>query len=220
MKELCKKLAVKTFELLLVPIVILIIGLYLQKGITERQEDLAVTQMVDNYFNGIAGHLNSENSESPFILARTRALIYRLHQLERKEEIVNTLRFISEVTPEILRGDVFEQDPQSDPYFVDLSNIDLSKSDIEVIEAYDMRAWNSMFNGSSFHNFSCIGCGFNHSSFRNARFSYTNLEYSDFTGANLFGSNIEEAFIEGAIFDDAVWSDGRKCAKGSIGQCN
>jgi uncharacterized protein YjbI with pentapeptide repeats len=221
LQHLLKKVVIKSLELLLIPLVLLLIGLSIQKGISDRQEDLVVTQMVDNYFSGVANQLTAPMEiSSSVIIARTRALFYRLRQLDRKNEIVNVLRFISEVSPEILKGDVFEQDPQSDRYFVDFSNIQLSGTSLEIIEVSDLRIWFSNFNYSYFDNFSCEGCGFTGSSFKNAEFNDVNFEGSDFSGANFTGSNIEDAYIKGANFEGATWSDGRKCGQKSIGKCN
>lgn len=221
LQDLLKKTAIKLLELLIIPLVLLLVGISIQKEISDRQEDLVVTQMVDNYYAGVANHL-AEPMEvrSSVIIARTRALFHRLRQLDRKNEIVNVLRFISEVSPEILRGDVFEQDSQSDQYFVDFSNIQLSRVSLDIIELSGLRIWSSNFDNSTFYNFSCKGCGFTGSSFIGAEFNIVNFEGSDFSGANFTDSNIGDAFIEGANFENATWTDGRKCGEKSIGKCN
>jgi hypothetical protein len=221
LQYLLKKTVIKSLELLLIPLALLLFGLFIQKGISDRQEDLVVTQMVDNYFSGVTNQLTIPMEiSSSVIIARTRALFHRLRQLDRKNEIVNVLRFISEVSPEILKGDVFEQDPQSNRYYVDFSNIQLSEVSLETIEVSGLRMWFANFNDSSFDNFSCEGCGFTGSSFKNVEFNDVNFEGSDFSGANFTDSNIEEAYIEEANFIDALWSDGKKCGQKSIGKCN
>ena len=214
------KCALKLLELFLIPLTLLLISISIQSGVSERQEDLIVTQMVDSYFEGVANHLiDSSESNPSVVIARTRALFIRLKQLERQNEIVNVLRFISEVYPEILKGDVFEQDPQSDPYFVDLSGLQLQDTLIDIIETEDLRLWNANFDNSTFYNFSCIRCGFSGATFKNVDFTQVSLIDSDFTGSNFNGSNIEKVDIDGAIFDEAIWSDGRKCSEQSIGTC-
>jgi uncharacterized protein YjbI with pentapeptide repeats len=213
-------MSLKLVELLLMPLVLLLISISIQSDISERQEDLIVAQMVDSYFERVAHHLtiSSENSSS-VIIASTRALFMRLRQLERQNEIVNVLRFVSEVDPEILKGDVFEQDPQSDAYFVDLSGIQLSGISIDIIEAEGLRLSGATFDNSTFHHFSCTRCGFSGGTFKNVDFTQVSLVGSDFTGANFLGSNIDEVDLDGAIFDAAIWSDGRKCSEQSRGAC-
>ena len=221
LEYLLKNTFIKLLELLLIPLILLLIGLSIQIKISNRQENLVVTQMIDNYFLGVANQLNrSIEDSSSVVIARTRAILYQLQQLNRKNEIINILRFISEVHPEILKGDVFEQDPQSERYFVDFSNVRLSEVSLGIIQISDLRIWFSNFDDSSFYNFACERCGFTGSSFKNAEFYDVNFEGSDFSGANFTGSNIKDAHIEGADFEGAIWSDGRKCGKYSIGKCN
>ena len=129
------------------------------------------------------------------------------------------IRFISEVTPEILEGDVFEQDPQSDQYFIDFSGIELSNSLLEIIKIEGLRSWNANFNNSSFDNFSCTGCAFTGSSFENAEFINVAFDNCDLTGTNFFNSNIHNVDVDGSKFDGAIWSDGRICGENSIGKC-
>ena len=63
-------IGLKFFELLLIPLILLLLGIVIQKGISERQEDLIVTQMVDNYFEGVANQLtNSSEMNSSVIIA-------------------------------------------------------------------------------------------------------------------------------------------------------
>ncbi len=56
-----------------------------------------------------------------------------------------------------------------------------------------------------------------------------NLTGANLTGANLTGANLNEANLKGAnvtktvftkaYFDQATWTNGKRCAVGSIGQC-
>jgi len=131
----------RVLEVLLVPLVLLLLGIWFEHDIKYRQEDLAVTQIVDSYFNGIASNLVSAQviMDNSVVIARSLALFMRLRQLNRKDEIINVLRFISEAKPELIDGDVFEQDLQSDRYFIDFSGVDLSDSDIEIMEIQNLR---------------------------------------------------------------------------------
>jgi hypothetical protein len=54
--------------------------------------------------------------------------------------------------------------------------------------------------------------------------SGTDLSNANLTGANLSGADLEYANLEGADLTEAnltyaYWTDGRKCAEGSIGEC-
>ncbi len=213
------KYGTKLIEVLLIPSVLLILGVWLQGSITERQEDLAVTQLVDNYFTNFTNTSSAEESYS-IAIARTRALFTRLQQLRRKDELINVLRFISEVDPVMLKGDVFEQDPQSDRYFVDLSGVELSSSNIDIIAVEGLRIWGADFDNTTFYNFECDGCGFANSTFRDAEFNDVSFVNSDLTAVDFEGSNVDSVDLDGAILDSAKWSDGRVCAKKSIGMCN
>lgn len=46
-----------------------------------------------------------------------------------------------------------------------------------------------------------------------------NLVDADLSGANLQGANLNGAILIQTKFDGATWTDGRICAKGSIGKC-
>ena len=48
---------------------------------------------------------------------------------------------------------------------------------------------------------------------------------ASFKGANLFEANLTGANITNAVFDEAnlsnvIWVDGKKCALGSVGNCD
>ncbi len=46
-----------------------------------------------------------------------------------------------------------------------------------------------------------------------------NLTIADLSCAHLRGANLTRAHLLGADLSHATWTDGRKCAKGSIGGC-
>ena len=52
-----------------------------------------------------------------------------------------------------------------------------------------------------------------------ANMQKVNLLDANLTGANLRGANLTGAILIKAKFDNATWTDGRVCAKGSIGEC-
>jgi uncharacterized protein YjbI with pentapeptide repeats len=162
---------------------------------------------------------NVPNSGS-ILIARTHSTINRLRELDRKAEIVNILRYVSETQPHILHGDVFEQDPQSAPYFVDLSNIDLSHTEFSIMKIAHARLWGANFTDATFYNFTCSNCGLSGASFRNAEFNLAVLDGSDITDADFRGAkNVQHVYLGNAILDRAKWTDGLLCKEGSIGEC-
>ncbi|MCB1870231.1 MAG: pentapeptide repeat-containing protein [Gammaproteobacteria bacterium] len=54
---------------------------------------------------------------------------------------------------------------------------------------------------------------------RNTDLSYTDLTATDLRYADLTGANLGGAVLTGALLDHALWSDGRKCAERSVGNC-
>lgn len=52
-----------------------------------------------------------------------------------------------------------------------------------------------------------------------ANLTRANLVDADLSGANLRGANLNGAILLKAKFDNATWTDGSKCAVGSIGEC-
>jgi len=52
-----------------------------------------------------------------------------------------------------------------------------------------------------------------------ANLQKVNLLDADLSGANLRGANLSGAILIQAKFDNATWTDGRVCAKHSIGEC-
>ncbi len=211
----------KTVEALLIPIALFATGVWIERGVTKRQEDIAVTQLLNSFFDGTAQLVTARNvpNSDSVLIARTRSTINRLRELDRKVEIVNFLRYVSEAQPHIIHGDIFEQDSQSDPYFVDLSNIDLSNTKISIMETEHVRLWGANFTDATFYNFTCSECGLTGASFRNAEFSFAVLDGSDLTDADFRGANVKHVYFGNAILDRAKWTDGRLCKEGSIGEC-
>ena len=52
-----------------------------------------------------------------------------------------------------------------------------------------------------------------------ANMQRVNLLDADLSGSNLTGANLTGAILIKAKFDNATWTDGRICAKGSVGEC-
>jgi hypothetical protein len=85
----------------------------------------------------------------------------------------------------------------------------------------------------------CAGCDLRNADLRGSDLAGANLEGANLLGANLEGANLEGANLEdascekakllkarlggvkleGANLEDVVWSDGKVCAKGSVGSC-
>ncbi len=204
------------------PLVLFVLGIWMNAKTSAWQEDIAVTQMVDSYFDGVMSHASSTESDVFYktALARSRSLFFHLAELDRKREFINVLRFISEVEPDLLRSSPFEQDPQAAPYHINLNHSDLSSSDIEIMSIDSLDFSSSNFERTNFYEFSCDDCSFDSSSFRNASFVSTSFSGSDLSNADFKGSNISNAYLEGAKLEFAIWSNGIVCAKGSIGTCD
>ena len=71
----------------------------------------------------------------------------------------------------------------------------------------------------------CNNTVFDNANLAKVNFEGANLFMSSFKGANLFevnllGANIANANFEEANLSHAIWIDGRKCALGSVGQCD
>ena len=59
-----------------------------------------------------------------------------------------------------------------------------------------------------------FGANLGHADLGNADLSGADLSYADLRGAKLAA-----ATLTGARLDNAIWPDGRRCARGSVGQC-
>lgn len=70
------------------------------------------------------------------------------------------------------------------------------------------------FEGSHMHAVNLVNANLSM-----ANLSKVNLMDADLSGANLLGANLNGAILLKAKFDNATWTDGRICAKGSIGKC-
>lgn len=67
----------------------------------------------------------------------------------------------------------------------------------------------SVFNGSNFQNADLQG----------AELSRSRFEYVDFRNASLRNATLRRVRLTGANLSGAIWTDGRRCAEGSIGEC-
>jgi len=54
---------------------------------------------------------------------------------------------------------------------------------------------------------------------RGANLSQSDLRDADLGYANLQAANLDGVSLSGTKFDQAIWTDGRVCAKGSVGEC-
>jgi uncharacterized protein YjbI with pentapeptide repeats len=63
------------------------------------------------------------------------------------------------------------------------------------------------------------GVNFQKANLMLANLTNANLLDADFSNANLRGANLTGAILIKAKFDNAIWTDGRKCATDSIGEC-
>ncbi|HOE17865.1 MAG TPA: pentapeptide repeat-containing protein [Syntrophorhabdaceae bacterium] len=76
---------------------------------------------------------------------------------------------------------------------------DLSNADLSGLDMYGAQLTGANLTGANLSD---------------ASFNDANL-----TEANLTGANIKGANFSGAKLSNAIWTDGRKCASGSMGKC-
>ena len=84
---------------------------------------------------------------------------------------------------------------------------------------------NSNLFSSNMQYANCNNANFDNSNLAKVNFEGANLFMASFKGANLFEVNLTGANITNAVFEEAnlsnvIWVDGKKCALGSVGQCD
>ena len=223
----------KIIEIILIPVSIFALGAVLShsinkqqtslsKRLAERQEEILITQMVETYFQNTADILDRSSHDQihSIILAKTRNLISGLKKQKQSEKIVEVLRFVSQAYPQILEADIFEQDPQSDPYFIDLSDIDFSDIEFAIMEIERAQLSGSNFSNGRIYNVACKECGLSGANFTNTDFMGVDFSDSDLTFSNFTGADIRHIHFGDADLSGATWTDGSKCHTGSIGKCS
>ena len=197
------------------------IGFRLGSTQAEQQENMIVHQTVAAYFQSMVEVLNLQNAEErqTLILAHSRALLAQLQELHRGQEIIQLIRYLSEITPHVLRADLYEQDPQSEPYYLDFSYTDFSGTEVSSLQLNEAQFSGSTFKHAAISNFQCERCGFWKADFQNARLLSVDLSHSDLTGANFMGAELVDLLLDGAQLGGVTWTDGNICAAGSIGVC-
>jgi uncharacterized protein YjbI with pentapeptide repeats len=98
-------------------------------------------------------------------------------------------------------------------------NADLSRSNLSysILQLASLKGANLMManlEGAHMHGVNLEGANL-----MMANLMKVNLLDANLMGANLRGANLTDAIIMKAKFDNATWTDGRTCAKGSIGEC-
>lgn len=102
-------------------------------------------------------------------------------------------------------------------------------TDLQVI-----RAEGANFEGANLDNANAFAAILHNANLKGAILTKVNLVQANLTGANLEGADLQGAYLlsanfEGARLDrailtgahlsDAIWTDGRRCAEGSVGEC-
>lgn len=70
------------------------------------------------------------------------------------------------------------------------------------------------FRGANLTNASLLAASLKHTNFEGANLTDANLK-----DAHLDGAKLDGAKLDGAKLDGATWTNGKKCAPGSIGVC-
>lgn len=218
------------------------------KELYQRQEMLTVTQTIDAYFQGI-GSLAATDMESEsgrrIIVARTNALLGRLTHPKDKALVV---RFISDLRPELVKRPERALERASQP-FVDLAGMDLRGTDLSYVNlnranlpAADLSGANLQWANLSDSNLQAArldeadlrGVALSRSVLGNASLRGAKLGGASFTGASLNNTDLGGADLSGFEFEGAVtetsltradlsgavWTDGSRCAAGSVGRCD
>lgn len=177
--------------------------------------------MIETYYQNIVDILyRIPNGQThSIILNKTRNIISDLKEQNRSEKIIEILRFISQEYPQILEADIFEQDPQSDPYFIDLSHTNFSGKEFEIMELEHVKLSWSDFSNSKMYNVVCKSCGLSGANFINTDFMLVDFSDSDLICANFTGADIRRIQFGNADLSGAIWTNGHKCHTGSIGKC-
>ncbi len=100
-----------------------------------------------------------------------------------------------------------------------LDNANLQRANLSyaILQLASLKGANLMLanmQGAHLH-----GVNFQEANLTMANLMDTNLLDADLSGANLRGANLTGAILIKAKFDNAIWTDGRRCAVGSIGEC-
>ena len=95
-----------------------------------------------------------------------------------------------------------------------LANGNFPESSFYRANLYEANLEGGNFEKTNFESANLTRANFKGSSLIEAVFKNSNLFESDFTGANILNAS-----FEGANLNNASWTDGRKCALGSIGEC-
>lgn len=219
----------------------------LSEALFERQERLAIAQMIDSYFQGVGEvMINSMDTDNRkrIIVARTMSLLQRLNKPSDKSLVV---RFVSELQPGITSRPERALERSSKP-FVDLSNIDLRGTDLSFANLYradlsgaqmqgvnltwanltQARLEGTILDAANLNGAQLGDATMTRASLRQARlggadFSNARLNHSNLQGADLsdfsFDGITTTITLTGTDFSHAVWVDGTRCRDKSIGRC-
>ena len=161
---------------------------------------------------------NAEEKQS-LILAQSRSLLAQLQEFHRGQEILQVIRYLSETVPHILQADLYEQDPQSEPYYLEFSYTNFSHTQVSSLQLNEAQFSGSTFENATITNFVCIHCGFWKANFQNARLLSVDFSHADLIGADFTGAELIDVSLNGAHLNGAIWTDERVCTRGSVGMC-
>ncbi len=219
----------------------------LSKDLFERQERLAIAQMIDSYFHGVGAVMMEQmdtDKRKRIIVARTMSLLRRLQNPADRSMVV---RFVSELQPGITSRPERALERSSKP-FVDLAQMDLRGADLSFANLYRVDLTGARLTGVDFtwanlaqaqlegailDDANLNGAQLGGAVITGASLRRTRLGGADFSNAKLSGSDLQGADVEDFSFDGittsvnltgadlsrAVWIDGTRCGDRSIGRC-
>ncbi|MCU7930466.1 MAG: pentapeptide repeat-containing protein [Candidatus Thiodiazotropha sp. (ex Codakia rugifera)] len=100
---------------------------------------------------------------------------------------------------------------------LDRSNFERANFSRSIFQLANLKDTNLML--SNLEHAHLHGVNLQNANLMLANLAGASLFDADLSGANLRGANLLGAIIIKAKFDNAIWTDGRICAKGSIGEC-
>ncbi len=186
-----------------------------------HQEILQASRMTDSYFNGVADLIARGMDENQrinlIIIARTDAIIEDLNQINKPDKLASIITFVSHLKPKLFYSDS-ESESKRDKYIF-LSNINLEGAYLRNITLE-----NASLSGSNLRNAELEGTNFKGAKLKRTNLEKADLDRANFTNADLRGANLYKASIQQTIFtnanlENATWINGKRCVKGSLGEC-
>jgi uncharacterized protein YjbI with pentapeptide repeats len=110
---------------------------------------------------------------------------------------------------------VYVDEPDAFPDIAILSGADLTGTNLTGANLSGVQLVDANLTNADLTNADLSG-----GSLSNANLTNANLTRADLEFANLRNANLSGAILSNAKLSNAAWTDGRRCAEGSVGACN